>query len=68
VRGIIHSPPPRFEVKNVWSITSALHFSLDHFGVIVTLLTFIWGSWLGALRYKPEVASSIPDGVIGIFH
>jgi len=21
-----------------------------------------------ALRYKPEVAGSIPDGVIGIFH
>ena len=23
---------------------------------------------VGALRYKPEVVASIPDGVIGLFH
>jgi len=26
------------------------------------------GQLVGAQRYNPEVAGSIPDGVIGIFH
>jgi hypothetical protein len=27
-----------------------------------------WAQLVQGLRYKPEVAGSIPDGVIGIFH
>ena len=63
-RETIHSPPSRAEVKNVWSITSTLHLSLCNSNAPYLHL----GQLVEALSYKPEVAGSIPDGVIGIFH